>query len=95
MPRHSRREPAPPSPHPDPSSGAIAAYQAALDTLTADNEAHRQRLACRFEPVLNAYLAAQSPENAGQKKALAQRVSVNPYVQPGGPYSLGRSEGGR
>jgi hypothetical protein len=34
-------------------------------------------LARRFEPVLNAYLAAQSPENAGQKKALAQRVSAD------------------
>src|SRR5215472_12767776 len=76
MPRHSRRAPAPPPPR-QPGSAASSAYEAAVEALTTDNDAHRQMLARRFEPVLNAYLAAQSPENAEQKKVLARRVSAD------------------
>lgn len=73
MPRHPRRHPRPPSPGPEPG----AAYEASLEALAAENEAHRHSLARRFEPVLNAYLQAQAPGNAGQKKALAGRVSAD------------------
>src|SRR5262249_56657866 len=45
--------------------------------LAAANKAHKQSLAGRFEPVLNAFLQAQAPGNAEEKKALARRVSAD------------------
>jgi hypothetical protein len=74
MPRHKRQEP--PSPEPEPGA-AGAAYEALLEALAAENQAHKESLVRRFEPVLNAYLQTQSPETAEQKKELAQRVSAD------------------
>src|SRR5215831_7159913 len=76
MPRRTRREP-PPSPEPEPGSAGRTAYEESLEALAAENQAHKQNLARRFEPVLNAYLQTQAPGNAEQKKALARRVSAD------------------
>jgi hypothetical protein len=76
MPRRTRREP-PPSPEPEPGAAGSAAYEESLEALAAENEGHKQSLARRFEPVLNAFLQTQAPGNAEQKKALAQRVSAD------------------
>ena len=76
MPRRRRQEP-PPSPAPEPGSAASRAYQESIEALAAENEAHKQNLARRFEPVLNGFLQAQAPANAEEKKALARRVSAD------------------
>jgi hypothetical protein len=76
MPRRTRREPQPP-PEPEPGSAGRTAYDESLETLAAENQAHKQSLARRFEPVLNAFLQTQAPTNAEQKKALARRVSAD------------------
>jgi hypothetical protein len=75
MPRHSK--PTPPSPEPEPGAAGSTAYEESLEALAAENEAHKQSLARRFEPVLNAFLQAQAPGNAEEKKALARRVSAD------------------
>jgi hypothetical protein len=77
MPKHPRTEGSLPAPEPEPSAAAKTAYDELLEALAAENQAHRQSLAHRFEPALNAYLQTQAPENAQQKKALAQRVSAD------------------
>jgi hypothetical protein len=74
MPKQPRREQPPPEPEP---AADRADYERQLELLAAENQSHRQGLARRFEPVLNAYLQTQAPENAGQKKELAQRVSAD------------------
>ena len=76
MPRRTRREPSP-SPEPEPGSAGNTAYEESLEALAAENEAHKQSLARRFEPVLNAFLQAQVPASAEEKKALARRVSAD------------------
>ena len=76
MPKRTRREP-PPSPEPEPGSSAHTSYEESVKALAAENQAHRESVARRFEPVLNAYLQTQAPETAEQKKALAQRVSAD------------------
>jgi hypothetical protein len=76
MPKRTRREP-PPSPEPEPGAAGSTGYEESLETLAAENEAHKQSLARRFEPVLNAFLQTQAPGNAEEKKALARRVSAD------------------
>jgi hypothetical protein len=76
MPRRTRREP-PSSPEPEPGSAARTAYEESFAALAAENEGHKQSLARRFEPVLNAFLQTQAPANAEEKKALARRVSAD------------------
>ena len=76
MPRRTRREP-PLSPEPEPCSAGRTAYEESLQALAAENQAHKQRLARRFEPVLNAFLQTQAPANAEEKNALARRVSAD------------------
>jgi hypothetical protein len=75
MPRHSK--PPPPSPEPEPGAAARTAYEESLAALAAENQAHKQSLARRFEPVLNAFLQTQAPGNAEGKKALARRISAD------------------
>jgi hypothetical protein len=76
MPRHPRRAP-PASPEPGPGADARTTYEEFLEALAGENQAHKESLARRFEPALNAYLQAQAPEKAEEKKALAQRVSAD------------------
>jgi hypothetical protein len=77
MPKRPRTEGPLPAPQPEPSPDARIAYDELLEALAAENQAHRQNLARRFEPALNAYLQTQAPENAQQKRVLAQRVSAD------------------
>jgi hypothetical protein len=71
MARRPRKQP------PQPASAASAAYQKLLEALATENQTHKQSLARRFEPALNAYLETQAPGNADQKKELAQRISAD------------------
>jgi hypothetical protein len=77
MPRKPRGERPPPSPEQEPASAAGTAYLKLLKALAAENQTHKQSLARRFEPAFNAYVETQAPENADQKKALAQRISAD------------------
>jgi hypothetical protein len=62
---------------PQPASAAGAVYRKLLEALASENRTHQQSLARRLEPALNAYLETQTPENADQKKVLAQSISAD------------------
>jgi len=65
----------------EPQGGVLSspesAYNKFLKDMVAEEQEHKQGLARRFEPVLNAYLQTQAPENAEQKRKLVERVSAD------------------